>query len=137
MDANIKRIAVLPGARRSIVGGGGGPSHRPVPPANLSRNPKDLYILWAEYMAGLAGNKPAREFNAAERGKVKFKYSNRKIVWDTIENMCTRNISSDVAIDTIYEECGGHKTPVNQVISFLRDARRIGNQNLYIVARHT
>ena len=29
----------------------------------------------------------------------------------TIENMCNRNIAADVAIDRIYDQCGGVGTP--------------------------
>lgn len=54
-----------------------------------------MAVLWDEYEYGVGGNKAAREFTPAERGKVKFKYSRRKIVWDVINNMCNRNISSD------------------------------------------
>lgn len=123
MDANIKRIAVMPGARiRSTMGGASGIRARAS--ANLMNCPKDLYILWAEYEVGVGGNKPARQFTAAERGKVKFKYSRRKNVWDVIDIMISAGNTSDVAIERIYTVYG--QQPVNKIIDELRQAKKAG-----------
>ena len=114
---------------------GGGVSRRggARQPGKLRRCPKNLYILWAEYESGIGGNKPARQFTREERGKCRFAYCRRKIVWDVIENMCRRNLSVDVAIDRIYDECGGQNTPVNEVMKMLRKFRKSGgNHNLHI-----
>ncbi len=96
---------------------------------------KDLHVLWDEYESGIGGNKAAREFTAMERGNVKFIYCRRKIVWDVIDNMCNRGISSDAAIDLILKECGGSKTTVSAVISNLKKFRITGNARLHIDAR--
>ena len=103
MDRNIRRIIVSPGVR--IQNAGGGASAREAPaPANLSKCPKYLHVLWAEYESGIGGDKPAQLFTPAERGRVKFKYSRRKIVRGVIESMCNRNVAADVPIDRIYAE---------------------------------
>ena len=137
MDRNIKRIAVSPGVRMQNAGGGGSAREAPPAPANLCKCPKNLYVLWDEYESGSGGNKPARLFTPAERGRVKFKYSRRKIVWDVIENMCNRNVAADVAIDRIYAECGGQDTPVNSIIKRLREAKKSGGiANLHIEPTH-
>ena len=86
--------------------------------------PKDLYILWAEYEAGVGGNKPARQFTASERGKVKFKYSRQKIAWDVIDKMINAGNTSDVAIERIYSVYG-HQ-PVNKIIHELREGNKTG-----------
>ena len=103
-----------------------------VHPAILCNFPKNLYVLWAEYESGVGGNKPARLFNRAERGKVQFKYCHRKIVWDAVEALVQRGLTSDVAIDRIYSECGGPNTKVNDVIKELKHFRRVGNAALHI-----
>ncbi|KAA8497596.1 hypothetical protein FVE85_5181 [Porphyridium purpureum] len=46
----------------------------PERPAALAKNPRTIHDLWNEYMFGLVGNKPAKDFTAPERGRVKFKY---------------------------------------------------------------
>ena len=102
-------------------------------PANLVKCPKSIYDLWIEYTAGLEGNKAACEFTPQERGKVRYNYCRRKIVWDTISNICSRNMSADVAIDRIYVQCGGIGTPVNKVIADLKRFRREGNPALFII----
>ena len=123
VDINVKRIAVLPGARiRSIIGGGS--EIRAQASANLMNCPKHLYILWAEYEADVGGNKPACQFTAAERGKVKFKYSRRNIAWDVIDKMVNAGNTLDVAIERIYSVYGQH--PVNKTINELRQAKKIG-----------
>jgi hypothetical protein len=98
-------------------------------PALLSKCPKNLHVLWAEYESGIGGNKPARLFAQADRGKVKYKYCQRKIVWDAIENMRTRGVSAAAAIERIYTECDGPTTPVHAVINKLREWRRAGEGN--------
>ena len=85
IERNLRRMSVAPGRRgasRSGGGVGGANESQAVMPANLCKCPKNLYVLWAEFESGVGGNKPARLFTASERGKVKFKYCRRKIVWD-------------------------------------------------------
>ncbi len=136
MDNNLKRIAVMPAQRvrpQRVDGGGGGSNESEVHhPANLCRCPKNLYVLWAEYESGVGGNKPARLFNKTERGKVCFKYCRRKIVWDAVEALVQRGLTSDVAIDRIYSECEGPNTKVNDVIKELKHFKRVGNAALHM-----
>ena len=94
MDQNMKRLAVIPAWQIHNLGaeGGGGGSNETelVRPPNLCRCPKNLYVLWSEFESGVGGNKPARLFTASERGKVRFMYCHRKIVWDAIEALVKR-----------------------------------------------
>ena len=57
------------------------------PTAILKNHPQDLYELWIEYTTGLEGNKPARLFNASERGCVKDQYTQRKVFWDLVTRL--------------------------------------------------
>ena len=68
----------------------------------LSRNPKDLYVVWKEWEFGLNGTKPARNFTTHERGMNKFAFSRRKNLWDTVTRMIAHGFTSDTAIDRIY-----------------------------------
>ena len=136
MDKNMTRLLVMPAQRirPQRVEGEGISSNESevVHPANLCSCPKNLYVLWAKYESGVGGNKPARLFNRAERGKVRFKYCCRKIVWDAVEALVQRGLTSDVAIDRIYSECGGPNTKVNDVIKELKHFRSIGNAALHM-----
>jgi hypothetical protein len=84
----------------------------------LSPRPRNLHILWQEYEFGLGGRKPARQFTAIERGRVKFKYCRRKVVWDIIDRMVRGGFTAQVAIDKIYVVYG-HIT-VTQIINLMR-----------------
>ena len=92
--------------------------------------PKNLYVLWSEFDSGVGGNKPTRLFTVSERGKLRFMYCLRKIVWDTIEALGKRGLASDVAHDQIYSECGDQNIKVNDVIKILKYFRQVGNASL-------
>ena len=117
LQANIKRIALSPG--KPI----GRAEHRHVPQnISLSSNPRTLYDLWDEYAIGLGGRKPAKEYTPSERGKVKYKYTRRKVVWDTISKLTNSGLHSHVAIDRVYDYYGRDKT-VTQIINLMRRDR--------------
>ena len=69
----------------------------------LSSCPRTLYVLWNEYEVGIGGRKAAKLFNSAERGRVKHKYSLRKVFWDQVIKMIRRGYTAHTAIDKIYE----------------------------------
>jgi len=134
IEKNVKRLSTMPVRRfpASSGGSGGSSASQQVQPANLCKCPKNLFILWAEYESGVGGNKPARLFTVSERGKVRFMYCRRKIIWDTIEGLVKRGLTSDAAIDQVYNECGGTNTKVNDVVSKLKAFRQNGNPVLHI-----
>jgi hypothetical protein len=43
-----------------------------------------IHALWLEYKFGIWGRKAAKDFTAAERGKAKYSYHRRKVVWDVV-----------------------------------------------------
>ena len=94
--------------------------------------PQELVCSFGRVESGVGDNKPARLFNKTERGKVCFKYCRRKVVWDAVESLVQRGLTSDVAIERIYSECGGPNTKVNDVIKELKHFRRVGNAALHI-----
>jgi len=125
MDKNLRRIARQPVQRVLHVdtAGGGGvveqeQAQEGASIASLSPRPRDLHLLWLEYEFGLGGRKPARQFTAMERGKVKFKYSRRKVVWDTIDRLIRCGYTAQVAIDRIYVVYG--QTSVTHIIDRMR-----------------
>ena len=74
MDKNLTRLLVMPvqqiSPKRVDGGGSGSKESEVVHPVNLCNCPKNLFVLWAKDESGVGGNKPARLFNKAERGKV-------------------------------------------------------------------
>jgi hypothetical protein len=96
----------------------------------LSKHPKDLFHMWEEYQFGIEGRKAARKFSIKERGRNRFTYNRRKIVWDKISELIREGHSHLTAIDEIYDTYGRDAT-VTTIINKLRSdrigARAIGN----------
>jgi FtsZ-binding cell division protein ZapB len=90
--------------------------------ATLSKHPKNLYKLWEEYEFGMEGRKAARKFNLRERGKNKYKYHRRKVVWDRIEEKIRQGHTYHTAIDSLYEQYG-RDLSVTAIINKMRKER--------------
>ena len=93
------------------------------PPAKLCSRPKFLHELWKERMAGMDGNKAAKDFTSAERGKVKATYSQRKVFWDKISELVRAGHTADRACDLVYQAYG-HSASVTQIIRRMQADRR-------------
>ena len=103
-------------------------------PACLSRCPKTLHTLWIEYEFGLANRKPAKDFTASERGKVKYVYHRRKVVWDKIGEMIRSGWSSDEACNKIYEAYGAQKNITYIINQMRKDKKNGGHPSLRMAA---
>ena len=120
------------GAQPQGGGGGGGggdddPEDSTVPyEATLSNCPRSLFELWQEYKFGLQGWKAAKRFTSRERGRVKYKYHRRKVVWDMILRLLGRGHSIHTAVGEIERVYGEGKT-VSTYINLLRRDRRVGH----------
>ena len=87
--------------------------------AVLFGNIRDLHQLWHEWMVGIGGNKAAKNFTSTERGRVKCKYSRRKIFWRLVSRQVDKGQAADQVIDAIY----AHYGPVSptKIINGLRE----------------
>ena len=92
--------------------------------AALSPTPLTLYTLWEEYQTGIGGRKPAKLFTAHGRGRVKQKYSQRKVAWDTIEHLVCSGFQAQVATDRIYDAYGRDSMVTNILNRMLVDRRQ-------------
>ena len=63
----------------------GAPVVQDTRPATLSPRPKLLAQLWDEWINGIGGRLPAKEFTAEQRGKCRAVFSQRKVFWDCME----------------------------------------------------
>ena len=90
--------------------------------ATLHPSPRTLQPLWQEYLQGLGGRKAAKDFTREERGRCKFKYSRRKIVWDAIAAQVRAGRLATDVIDSIYSHYGG--LSVTAIINRLRDDKK-------------
>lgn len=141
INDNIRRLSMNPIRRMNQGAAGGQPAgegdgggnignqaggNQGGPPAELSSCPRTLYDLWREYEEGLGGRKAARLFTAQERGRVKHKYTRRKIVWDLIKALIRSGLTYQLACDRIYHVYG-QATPVTQIINRLKIDRNNGN----------
>ena len=130
LNRNVRRIAIAPAcpvnrAEVTQTGDDEPTSERGAVPfvSTLSPTPRTLFDLWTEYQYGIGGRKPAKDFAAAERGKVKYNYHRRKVVWDAIAALVRAGHTSDVAIDRIYEIYGQNQS-VTAIINRMRRDRR-------------
>ncbi len=85
--------------------------------ASLMPTPRNLHDLWCEYQHGVGGRKAARLFSHSERGKVKFKYCRRKVVWDVISRLVRGGHTADRAINLMYAVNGGSTSVTNRISS--------------------
>ena len=133
IEENLRSIQVAP-ARR-------GGAHGPVAyrlgtdagdtrPAVLHGCPRTLAVLWDEYQNGIGGNKPARMFTRRERGgRVKFRYSRRKVFWDCMSRLLSRGNTIATAIAKIKGVYGD--VSVTKTLERMRpDERAGGHANL-------
>jgi hypothetical protein len=67
----------------------------PSPMAKLSKTPKTLHNLWAEWTTGIGGNKAAKDFTPAERGRVRQEYSQRKVAWEKNSQLVNAHHTAD------------------------------------------
>ena len=88
--------------------------------------------LWNEYLNGVGGRKPARLFSATERGRVKYKYTRRKVVWDLVRNLVNLGHTAERAIDMIYDVYGA-QTNVSNIINRIRKDKMNGTLNPNLV----
>ena len=88
--------------------------------------PTTIHTLWLEYTTGIGGRKAARLFTTQERGQNKFKYSRRKVVWDTISGLIRAGLSADVACDRLYAVYGQNMS-VTRIINALRHDKKTMN----------
>ena len=107
----------------------------PVAMVELSRRPKSLEALWKEYMDGIDGNKPARDYTPAERGANKCLYSRRKVFWDCIDTHCKMGFEWRVAVNRVYEAYGRKLSVTKILLAMTRDKAIGGHPNLNINIR--
>ena len=98
-------------------------------PATLFKCARTLNVLWDEYVNGIGGCKPAREFACVKRGKVKDIYSKRLIIWRCITRLLDRGFALNTAFDKITRVYGN--ISMTELIKRMRpDERRGGHAAL-------
>ena len=96
----------------------------------LTKCPKTLYVLWQEYEFGVGGRRPARLFNATERGRVKFNYSLRKGFWQLMDRMIRNGHTFNGAIDKIYSVYDRSRSVTEILRQIRKDAKTGGHPQL-------
>ena len=96
LEEMIRGMIVAPARRAGplIVVGGGIRTGDPTPTdprcPKLMSCPRSLGVLWEEWQNGIAGSKPARLYNARERGRNKSRYCRRLVFWKCMKRLCDR-----------------------------------------------
>jgi hypothetical protein len=101
-------------------------------PAELSPLPRSLILLWQEWQTGIGGRKPAKDFTPSERGAVKFNFSRRKCVWDTIDRLIRSRpgYTAASAIRSIKLSYGENLSVTMVIDAIVRDKKKGGHPNL-------
>ena len=82
--------------------------------------------MWTEYIWGIKGRCPAKDFNAKQKGKVKSQYYQRNLVWKTISHLTNKSHTVAAACDKI-RLVYGVKTSVTGVIAAMqKDNKKYG-----------
>ena len=126
VEVSVKRIALQP-AIQKITSSESSSADSPRFSVKLCKNPRNLYILWHEFEFVVEGTKPAKFFTPRERGVNKFSYSRRKIFWDLIVALTRRGLTSDAAIDKVYQVYGRGQTVSNILLTMREDRKKGGN----------
>ena len=85
--------------------------------------------MWEGYTNGIGSNKAARDFTAQERGRCKYKYSRRLVVWKCIERLVVRGNTLNMAFRRIANVYGD--VSMTRLITNMRaDERRGGHHRL-------
>jgi hypothetical protein len=103
--------------------GGGGGNFGGGGLAELSATPRSLDLLWEEYLNGVGGRKAARHFTPQERGKNKYKYCRRLIVWNLISMHVNAGITSQRSCEMIYAHYGQQNSVTTIINNLRRDIR--------------
>jgi len=107
-------------------------------PATLSPRPKLLSVLWDEWVNGIGGRLPAKDFSPRQRGKCKVSFSHRKIFWDCMQRLIDNGCTSETALQRISRIYRGTITQI--LAAMQRDERRGGHNELcpfHVNARQT
>ena len=93
--------------------------------ASLSSCPKSIHTLWQEYEFGIGNRKPAKDFTGSERGRHKYSYHRRKVVWDQVAEMVRSGWDANTACTKIYEVYGANQA-VTYIINQMRKDKMTG-----------
>jgi len=121
MDSCISKMTLPP----AVIENNDANNNEDSPPATLVPSPKNISVLWQEFMFGIAGRKPARTFSARERGKCKCTYNRRKLAWAKIAELIRSGHTAQSAIDLIYDVYG-KSTGLSAILVKMRYDRRNG-----------
>ena len=71
----------------------------------MTKCPKTLHDLWKEFEFGFSCLKPAKDWTAAERGRDKYKYYRRNVVWHVSE-LVRVGFTAECTCDRLYSVFG-------------------------------
>ena len=78
----------------------------------------------------MGNNKAAKDFTSKERGKVKYLYHRRKVVWEKVTEMVRSGYIAHDACNKIYEVYGANLSVTNIINLMRRDRKNGGHPNL-------
>ena len=91
---------------------------------SLSKRPKDLNTLWEEYLFGIGGRVPAKNFTSVQKGQVKAQYYQRNLVWKCISQLTNKGHTAESACEKIYQAYGS-----NLSVSMIIKKMQVDNKN--------
>ena len=97
-------------------------------PATLSPRPKLLSVLWDEWVNGIGGRLPAKDFSPRQQEKFKVRYGHQKIFWDCMQHLIDNGCTSETALQRLSRIYRGTITQI--LTAMQRDKQRGGHNQL-------
>ena len=106
----------------------GGNSSTARRPATLCQRPKFLHVLWDEWLKGVDGRLPAKEFVPSQRGEksVKYLFCLRKPFWKCMERLIDNGYTAPEALELINDLYPG---TVTEKLKALKRHEKLGGHH--------
>jgi hypothetical protein len=91
----------------------------------LSSCPRNLLLLWQEYLYGLEGNKTAKKITSVKRGHVKLKFCRRTCFWEVTVKLYNTGFTDLSSIDKA-NQAYGVKLSVSTILALMQKDNKVG-----------
>lgn len=126
----VSRAATIPAFRLGSSAASHGGEGEKI--AKLIDRPMSLEVLWKEYVSGVNGTKPAREYTAANIRANPTKHCRRNAFWQVVAAWVNAGKTPEQAIDKIYKVYTPLRTVTAILAAMAKDKKTGGNAQLII-----
>jgi hypothetical protein len=91
----------------------------------LSLCPRNLLLIWQEYLYGLEDNKTTKNLMLVEYGCVKFEFCHRKCFWEAMVKIYKTGFTNLSSIDKGHHT-HGLKLSVSTILAMMQNDKKVG-----------